>query len=92
MRRSDVNRSVYRRNNGSYGAAVFPSPTAGDGKIDGDPSDGAYRCKQCGFLNHTQTTASPGGSEDGNGGVVVDSNNEPQVTNGCAGCGSLNSR
>ena len=75
----------------SRGHTVFPSSTAGSGKVQGDSEDGAYACKQCGFWNKAQETASPGGTEEGDGGITI-SDNEPNVTSGCAFCGSYNSR
>jgi len=79
---------VYRKGSDAIGHPIFPSPTAGDGSLD---REGSYRCKQCGFQNLAAETESPGGGEEGMGGITI-VDNEPEVTQGCKLCGSLNSR
>ncbi len=70
------------------GQAVFPTSSAGDGKLE---VDGFYSCKQCGFWNDSSLVQSPGGTPDGNGGITV-SGSDPIVSSFCAFCGSANNR
>lgn len=96
MRQNNLNPQVVSRPRPvDFGAPVFPSGTAGNGKVQGQPEDGAYQCKQCGFWNKAQEVASPGGSSEGDGGIALTDttyDTGPDVTSGCALCGSYNSR
>ena len=63
----------------SFGAAEFPSPTAGQGsRIDHgpsadfsqkSPSEFFYRCQQCGFPLLSKRVPSQGGNANGDAGV-----------------------
>lgn len=74
------------------GQAEFPTGTAGRGTADGNTEKEVfYSCQQCGHWNLQSRVASPGGTSDGNGGVVV-VNGDPQIQRGfCGFCGTANS-
>jgi hypothetical protein len=97
-------RGLKRRNSNTdpYSPA-WPSPTAGDGRFDGERIDldgeaslGIYRCKQCGMPCDEDRVQNPGGTADGSAGIKV------SVTSGvgdpttspayCPLCSSPNSR
>ena len=91
-----------RRSNNDLFNPVFPTPSAGNGRFDGQVQDEdgrdslkLYRCKQCGFRNDAKRVQSPGGDSDGFGniGITVSSGvGDFSVRSGCAFCGSLNNR
>lgn len=76
-------------NDVGIGRQLYPSPSAGDGKVK---QDGFYTCKQCGMHCDSAKVASPGGANDGDGAVTT-SGGDPTVAPGlCPFCGSANSR
>ena len=92
-----------RKVDGTLGRPVYPGPTSGNGKFDGERRDldgeqslGIYRCLQCGFINDERRVSSGGGTSDGNRGIsvtVTDEVGDPINRRGfCAFCGSANSR
>ena len=71
------------------GQTLYPSPSAGDGKLE---EDGFYACKQCGAQCDSQKVSSPGHANDGDG-YVTTSGGDPTVAFGrCPFCGTANSR
>ena len=74
-----MHQSGYRRNIDGFGHKMFPSPTAGQGKLikpyDRDTSGQGQassirkiKCRQCGFPVDISRTNISGGSSEGNGG------------------------
>jgi len=80
------------------GATVFPTPTAGSGKLKVDKYTGIadeWDCKQCGFHMVVQNGyQSPGTYNQGDGFISNDPiTGDPTVSRpGCSFCGTPNSR
>lgn len=85
-------KKLSRNKDVSLGQNVFPSTSAGTGKVE---KDGLYRCKQCGFWNDKALVQSPGSANEGNGGISITVSSgvgDPTVTDCCSFCGSPNNR
>lgn len=81
-----------------FGRLVHPTSTAGSGnprRVEQSTinvNEVFYRCRNCGFHCLESRVQSPGGTAEGNGGVVV-SSSDPIVQSGyCPFCASANSR
>lgn len=89
---------LQRRNDDIIGASVFPTPTAGNGKVTVDKYTGQidnWACQQCGAQNRVANGAqSPGTYAQGDGFITNDaSTGDPTVKRpGCWNCGTANSR
>ena len=99
----ETRRRGSRKSSPSFGAPIYPSPTAGLGKQRGKVTDGTspgesfYDCKQCGMNILGSRVQSPGGANDGNGGIVLVAQApgvvDPQnMTGFCPFCGTANSK
>ena len=88
-------RSGYRRNVEGFGHKMFPSPTAGQGRVikpynqdtSGQGAASAIRkvkCRQCGFPVDISRTDISGGNAEGNGGYgpVTESSSTGTVLSG----------
>lgn len=79
----------------NFGSPIYPSPSGGTGVANGQIADEVfYPCQQCGFWCQQSQVESSGGTDDGDGGVIVTVTNEvgdPTVSSGCPFCGSANS-
>lgn len=88
---------LHNRRDDIIGVTLYPSGTAGSGKVDVDKFTGVgdqHRCKQCGFICLESRVSSPGAANDGDGGVQNDPDTgDPIVGQGyCPFCGSANNR
>lgn len=86
-----------RKRDDIIGQTLYPSGTAGSGKVDIDRFTGVadmHRCKQCGFGCLESKVMSPGTANEGDGSVVNDAvTGDPVVGMGyCPFCGSANNK